>query len=130
MNSPTLKKEVQKWNNMLVILNIFISKPTHHILPFYRLLRMMVYFEWTPDYEEVFKSLKKTWATPLVLTRPLLGKTLNLYIAITEETINVVLIRELEFGQILVYFVSKVLDRAKTQYHKIEKIALVLVTKS
>lgn len=73
MNSSSSMKEVQRLNNMLTALNRFISKTAQHTLPFYRLLKKKADFERKTDYEEVFKYLKKTLATPLSLNWSCLG---------------------------------------------------------
>ena len=45
----------------------------------------------------------------------------------TEETIIVVLIREEKRSQKPIYFVSRVLQRVKAKYHKLEKLAYVVI---
>ncbi|KAI5438244.1 hypothetical protein KIW84_024114 [Lathyrus oleraceus] len=71
------------------------------------LLRKKAKFEWTPDYEDWFEYLKKTLSTSPVLTRSLLSEKLYLYLAVTEEAMSVVLMRESDFSQNYVYFISK-----------------------
>lgn len=68
MNFPNSKKEIHKLNDILTALNEFISKFTQHVLPFYGLLQKDVKFEWTYEWEEAFKSLKKALVTPLIIT--------------------------------------------------------------
>lgn len=51
-------------------------------------------FELMCDSEGAFESLKRTLATPPVLTRPLSREVLYLYLVIVEEEVNGVLIRE------------------------------------
>lgn len=64
---------------------------------------------------------------PPILTRPVEGETLYLYLAVTEETLGVILIKEIKLGQRPIYFISKVLHGSRTIYQKIEKVALTLV---
>lgn len=65
-----------------------------------------------------------------LLTRPSSGEVLFLYLAVAEEAMSVVLIRETGGGKILIYFISKALVRAETRYQKIEKVAILVVVVS
>lgn len=130
MSAPTLKKEVQKLNEMLTVINRFILKFSQHTFPFYRLLRKNSKFECTPECKRALKSLKKVLVTSLVPTRPLPEKILYLYLVIFEEAVSSVLIRELGSIRNMVYFILKALVRPETNYEKIEKITLALVTTS
>ncbi|GAU40531.1 hypothetical protein TSUD_366960 [Trifolium subterraneum] len=63
----------------------------------------------------------------LVLTRPVEGEKLYLYLAVASEAISAVLIRETEQGQKPVYFVSRALQGPELRYLQIEKIALAVI---
>ncbi|MCH96103.1 maturase K [Trifolium medium] len=62
------------------------------------------------------QHLKQALSEPPVLTRPVEGETLYLYLAVASEAISVVLIRETEQGQKPVYFVSKALQGPELRY--------------
>lgn len=70
INSPTSKKEVQKLNGMLSVLNRFILRSSQNTLLFYMLLRKKADLGWTLGCTETFKTLKKT-----LLMTPLLTAT-------------------------------------------------------
>lgn len=55
-----------------------------------------------------------------LLTRPVEGETLYLYLFVCEEAFSVVLIRETEDGQYPVYFISKSLQGLEISYQKVE----------
>lgn len=55
---------------------------------------------------------------------------LYLYLAVVEQAISSILIREMDNMQILVYFVSKALVGEETQYPKIEKASLAMMEAS
>ncbi|RDX67038.1 Retrovirus-related Pol polyprotein from transposon opus, partial [Mucuna pruriens] len=78
--------------------------------------------------EEAFQHLKTTLSALPVLTRPIPGTLLYLYLSAFEKAINAVLVQEIDGEQRPVYFVSKVLQEPKTRYPKIDKVALALVT--
>ncbi|XP_016177887.1 uncharacterized protein LOC107620202 [Arachis ipaensis] len=63
--------------------------------------------------------------TALPVPRPL-----YLYLAVTEEALAAVLVREEAKAQQPFYFVSKVLQGAELRYSKLEKLALALLTSS
>ncbi|KAI5442710.1 hypothetical protein KIW84_011663 [Lathyrus oleraceus] len=65
-----------------------------------------------------------------MLTRSLFGETWYLYLAIIEQAVNFVLIRNPNSNQSHVYFISEALTETKAQYQNIEKASLALVTES
>jgi len=113
---------------MLTSLSRFIAKSAQHALPFFKLLRKETTFEWTDECEKALKHLKNSLSQPPVLSRPEEGETLYLFLSISSEAINIVLIREMQEGQKPTYFTSKGLLGPETRYEKIEKVALTLVT--
>lgn len=58
--------------------------------------------------EEAFSSLRKTLATPQVLTRRSSGETLYLYLVVSKVVVNAILIKEYEAHYKLVYLILKV----------------------
>ncbi|GAU22605.1 hypothetical protein TSUD_135050 [Trifolium subterraneum] len=77
--------------------------------------------------EEALQHLKRALSEPPVLTRPVEGEKLYLYLAVASEAISAVLIRETEQGQKPVYFVSRALQGPELRYLQIEKIALAVI---
>ncbi|GAU11232.1 hypothetical protein TSUD_342220 [Trifolium subterraneum] len=103
---------------------IFVAKSAQHALPLFKLLRKETTFEWTEECEGALQHLKRALSEPPVLTRPVEGEKLYLYLAVASEAISAVLIRETEQGQKPVYFVSRALQGPELRYLQIEKIAL------
>lgn len=62
-----------------------------------------------------------------MLNQPIMGQPLIVYLAVGEESISAVLVREDGREQYLVYFVSKVLRGAEIRYPEIEKVSLALI---
>ncbi|KAK2383691.1 hypothetical protein QL285_071117 [Trifolium repens] len=108
--TPDSKKSIQTLNGMLTSLSRFVAKSAQHALPLFKLLRKESAFEWTEECENALQHLKRALSEPPVLTQPEQGETLFLYLAVAQEAISAVLIRETEQGQKPVYFVSKVLQ--------------------
>jgi len=69
--------------------------------------------------------LKAYLATRPLLSKPLPGETLFLYLAISEAAVSAALIREGGIRR-LVYYISKALIDAQTRYTRIKKLVLAL----
>ncbi|GAU48084.1 hypothetical protein TSUD_81440, partial [Trifolium subterraneum] len=105
--TPKSKKSIQTLNDdMLTSMARFVAKSAQHALPLFKLLRKETTFEWTEECEGALQHLKRALSEPPVLTRPVEGEKLYLYLAVASEAISAVLIRETEQGQKHVYFSS------------------------
>ena len=127
MEPPSSTERIIKLNGMLTALSRFISRSAHHPLPFFRLLRKEANFEWTQECEEAFENMKNIVSQPHVVSRPMAGEVLYLYLAISVEVVSVVLVREIRTNKNRLYFCSKALPGPETLYQKIEKVALTLM---
>ncbi|KAK3009129.1 hypothetical protein RJ639_013704 [Escallonia herrerae] len=85
-------------------------------------------FKWTEECQKSFKELKRYLSSPPLLTKPVTGEDLFLYLSISEVAVSTVLIREEEGKQRPVYYISKVLQDVETRYPRIDEVALALVT--
>ncbi|KAK3007992.1 hypothetical protein RJ639_013768 [Escallonia herrerae] len=84
-------------------------------------------FEWTEECQKSFEELKLYLSSPQLLTKPVTGEDLFLYLSISEVAVSTVLIREEEGKKKHVYYISKVLQDVETRYPRIDKVALALV---
>ncbi|GAU23378.1 hypothetical protein TSUD_334260 [Trifolium subterraneum] len=125
--TPKSKKSIQTLNGMLTSMARFVAKSAQHALPLFKLLRKETAFEWTEECEGALQHLKRALSEPPVLTRPVEGEKLYLYLAVASEAISAVLIRETEQGQKPVYFVSRALQGLELRYLQIEKTALAVI---
>ncbi|GAU43618.1 hypothetical protein TSUD_185110 [Trifolium subterraneum] len=125
--TPKSKKSIQTLNGMLTSMARFVAKSAQHAFPLFKLLRKETTFEWTEECEGALQHLKRALSEPPVLTRPVEGEKLYLYLAVASEAISAVLIRETEQGQKPVYFVSRALQGPELRYLQIEKIALAVI---
>ncbi|XP_016186089.1 uncharacterized protein LOC107627776 [Arachis ipaensis] len=130
MNSPRCVKDVQRLAGKLTALSHFLGASAAKALPFFNLMKKGIVFEWTPAYEEAFNHFKSIISAPPVRGKPRNGEVLFLYLAVTDETLATVLVREEGKIQQLVYFVSKALQGAELRYSKLEKLAYALLTSS
>ncbi|MCI36414.1 hypothetical protein A2U01_0057637, partial [Trifolium medium] len=116
METSSSKGRIMKLNGMITTLNRFIYRSAQYALPFYKLLRKEVSFEWTSECEDAFNQLKKALSQPQVLSRPMEGETLYIYLAISTEAVSAVLVREIGMNQSPVYFISKALSGPELRY--------------
>ncbi|KAK3035449.1 hypothetical protein RJ639_032874 [Escallonia herrerae] len=63
-----------------------------------------------------------------LLSKPIMGEDLFLYLVVTESAVSAVLVREQYSQQLPVYYVSKVLQGADQRYPNSEKFAFALLT--
>ncbi|XP_020981529.1 uncharacterized protein LOC110273035 [Arachis duranensis] len=110
MKSSTCLREVQQLNGRLAALSRFLAgSALRSLLPF-SLLRKGCHFEWTPECEEAFQEFKRFLSQPPILTRPIVGEELVVYLSVADRAVASALIQEDEVGQHPVYFTSKVLQ--------------------
>jgi len=117
----------------LAALSRFISCLGEKGLPLYRLLRKYECFSWTPEAQEALDKLKVLLTSALILTPPVDGEPLYLYVAATTQVISAAIVVERqEEGHALpiqrpVYFISDVLSETKTQYPQIQKLLYAVI---
>jgi hypothetical protein len=119
MEAPATIKDVQKLTRCMAALNRFISRLGERGLPFFELLKHQDKFQWTEEAEKALQDLKQHLQSPPILTAPLPGENLLLYIAATTHVMSSAIIVKCSeeghaFGvQRPVYFVSEVLSESK-----------------
>jgi hypothetical protein len=92
-------------------------------------------FQWTEEAERALQDLKQHLQSPSILTAPLPGENLLLYIAATTHVISSAIVVECSkeghaFGvQRPMYFISEVLSESKVRYPAVQKLQYaVLIT--
>ncbi|KAK3022018.1 hypothetical protein RJ639_045179 [Escallonia herrerae] len=91
----------------IAALNCFLSKSAERCLPFFKALKNIKDFEWTAECQASFEALKEYLASPPLLSKPVVGEELFLYLAVTDSAVNAVLVREQDSKKFPVYYVSK-----------------------
>jgi hypothetical protein len=119
MEAPAIIKDVQKLTGCMAALNRFISRLGERGLPFFKLLKRQDKFQSTKEAEWALQDLKQHLQSPKVLTAPLPGENLLLYIAaITHFISSAIVIERSKEGHAFgvhrpVYFVREVLSESK-----------------
>jgi ribonuclease HI len=102
-------------------------------LPFFKLLKRQDKFQWTEETKRALQDLKHHLQSPTILSPPLLGEDLLLYIAATTHVVSSAIVVERgeeghAFGvQRRVYFVSEVLSKSKVRYLAIQKLLYAIL---
>jgi hypothetical protein len=119
MEAPSTIKDVQKLTGCMAALNRFISRFGERGLPFFKLLKHQDKFQWMEEAERALQDLKHHLQSPPILTAPLPGEDLLLYIAATTHVVSSAIVVERgeeghAFGvQRHVYFIREVLSESK-----------------
>ena len=119
-------KEVQRLTGRIAALSRFVSKASNKCQPFFQVLKKD--FQWDTHCEEAFAALKNYLSSPPILVSPYEGELLTLYLAVSDLSTSVVLIRDKDRVQHLVYYCSRALRGAEERYPRMEKLILALVT--
>ena len=119
MKHPIFKKDVQHLAGRIASLSRFIFNSAQRCLPFFKTLRRSGNFEWIEECQQDFEELKNYMQSPLLLSKPLEGKILYMYLSTLDEAVSSMLVR-LETGgqQKPVYYTSKILHKAEARYPK------------
>jgi dsDNA-binding SOS-regulon protein len=94
MKAPTCIKDVQKLTGCMAALNRFISKLGERGLPFFKLLKHLAKFAWTPEADQALDQLKDFLSKPPVLTAPRKKEQLLLYLAATTHVVSTAIVVE------------------------------------
>ena len=114
----------------MATLSHFVSRATDRCAPFFDLLKGSKKFEWTEKCEQAFLAVKEHLGHPSLLSKPIEGEKLYLYLVVSKEAVNATLVKEEEKVQWPVYYVSKRLLDVETKYPKLEKLVLALMVAS
>ena len=103
-----------------------MSRVSDKCQPFFQVLKKT--FQWDAHCEEAFAALKTYLSSPPILVSPSKGELLTLYLAVSNFSASVVLIRDKDRVQYPVYYYNRALRGAEERYPKMEKLILALVT--
>ena len=118
---------MQKLTGMAAALNRFIFRSADRCRPFFQLLHKWKDFQWTEECVTAFEDLKQYMSNPLILYRPNKEEVLYAYLAVTDYAVSIVLVRNEDGVQRLVYYINKSLQEAETCYLLLEKAVLAIM---
>ena len=118
MPSPSGIKEAQRLTGRIAALSRFVSRASDKCQPFFQVLKKA--FQWDAKCEEAFTALKTYLSSPPILVSSIEGELLTLYLAVSDFSTSVVLVRNKERVQHPVYYCSRALRGAKERYPRME----------
>ncbi|XP_013624592.1 PREDICTED: uncharacterized protein LOC106330708 [Brassica oleracea var. oleracea] len=89
----------------MAALSRFISRISNKAHDFFGTLKNPKDFQWTEECESALHELKAYLTTPTLLSKPLLGEVLLLYLEVSEHALSAVLVREEGSKQLPIYYV-------------------------
>ncbi|KAJ9544284.1 hypothetical protein OSB04_023991 [Centaurea solstitialis] len=89
IQSPRNIKEVQKLTGRVAALTLFISRSSDKCHLFYNVLRKN-----QDEHEKALQELKQYMTSPPLLTKPVEGESLQLYLAVSKNATSAVLVQE------------------------------------
>ena len=72
----------------VAVLSRFVSRAIDHYAPFFDVLKGSKRFEWTDKYKQPFESLNEHLRCLPLLSKPINGGKLYLYLAISKEAVT------------------------------------------
>ncbi|XP_022861476.1 uncharacterized protein LOC111381861 [Olea europaea var. sylvestris] len=105
---PRNVRELKSLQGKFAYIQRFISNITGRCHPFNKLVKKDVSFEWDDACQNAFQSIKQYFSRPPVLTAPVLGKPLTLYITAQEYSLGALLIQVNNEGkENVLYYLSR-----------------------
>ncbi|KAI5355600.1 hypothetical protein L3X38_008495 [Prunus dulcis] len=128
MEMPKTTKDIQSLTGRVAALTRFISKATDKCAPFFKALKGgKRNITWTAECDNAFQDLKIYMSKAPLLSKPLPGEILYLYLLVSGTAVSSVLIRKPEKAELPIFYVSKALQSAELRYPPLEQLALALV---
>ena len=127
LKPPRTVREVQRLTGMATVLNRFISRSAEKCRPFFNLIKKGKSFHWGEQSDQAFERLKAYLAAAPLLSTPVNGESLYVYLTVSEHAVSAAIVREDCSVQKPVYYTSKTLDGAESRYLPLEKLAFALV---
>ena len=118
---------MQKFTGMAAALNRFISWFVDRCHPFFQLLHKWKDFQWIEECVIAFEYLEQYLSSPPILSRLEKEEVLYAYLVVIDYAVNLVLVRNEDRVERLVYYISKSLQEAETRYLPLEKAVLAIV---
>uniref|UniRef100_A0A2N9H088 Uncharacterized protein n=1 Tax=Fagus sylvatica TaxID=28930 RepID=A0A2N9H088_FAGSY len=117
LRPPRTVREVQKLTGMAAALNRFISRAAEKCRPFFDLIKKGKNFHWGEQSDQAFERLKEYLSAAPLLSTPVNGESLYVYLAVSEHAVSAAIVREDCNVQKPVYYTSKTLDGAESKAH-------------
>lgn len=102
-------KEIQSLIGRAIALSLFFSRSIDKYKPFFSTIKKIKGLLWTDKCEGAFTKLKEYLSNPSLLSKPIDGEDLYLYMVVSDCAISLTLIQEKSREQKPTYYVPKTL---------------------
>ncbi|CAL8991629.1 unnamed protein product [Prunus brigantina] len=114
MRVPKMKKEIQSLTGRVAALSRFISKATDRCAPYFKALKgSKRQIDWTSECDRAFDDLKNYMSRAPLLSTPLPGETLVIYLSVSASALSSVLIRQPNGIELPIFYMSHALQDAE-----------------
>ena len=114
---PRSKKELQRFTSKLLALGRFIAHFTDELRPFFLAIRKAGASGWMDSSQSAFEKIKHCLMQPPILSNPITGEKLYIYLVVSEWAISAALFRRPSpKEQKPIYYVSRTLADVETRY--------------
>ncbi|XP_031127545.1 uncharacterized protein LOC116029638 [Ipomoea triloba] len=128
MPEPRNLHELKSLQGKLAYIRRFISNLAGRCQPFNRLMKKGIPFIWDEACKNAFESIKSYLMKPPVLTAPIHGRPLILYISAQESSVGALLAQENDNEkENALYYLNRMMTPNELNYSPIEKLCLALV---
>ncbi|CAL9016410.1 unnamed protein product [Prunus brigantina] len=105
METPKTQKDIQSLTGRVAALTRFISKATDKCVPFFKALKGGKHqIVWTPECDQAFQNLKNSMSRAPLLSKPLPGEVLLLYLSVSITAVRSVLIRKPDMAELPIFY--------------------------
>lgn len=114
-------QQIQILIGRIVVPSHFISWDTYRCLLFFEALKELKNFECTKKCKQAFQELRRYVGQPILLSKPIKGNTLYVYLVISQHAISAILIREEEKsnGQCIMWTIDSWMHKLDIEIWKI-----------
>ncbi|XP_058208199.1 uncharacterized protein LOC131321214 [Rhododendron vialii] len=128
MEPPRSEKDVRSFLGKVQFISRFIAKLTSTCEPIFHLLKKGVPFKWDDKCQKAFEAIRAYLRSLPVLTPPVSGNPLILYLSGTPSSMGCMLAKEGDNGvERVVYYLSKKMVGCEERYTPLEKTCWALV---
>ncbi|KAI5337159.1 hypothetical protein L3X38_016428 [Prunus dulcis] len=105
MERPKTTKDIQSLTGRVAALTRFVSKATDKCVPFFKALKGgKQHIIWTAECDKAFQDLKNYMSKAPLLSKPLPGEILYLYLSVPSTAVSSILIRKPEKAELPIFY--------------------------
>ncbi|XP_051150192.1 uncharacterized protein LOC127264732 [Andrographis paniculata] len=128
MPEPRNIHELKSLQGKLAYIKRFISNLAARCQPFSQIMKKGVPFHWDEACKKAFQSIKDYLTKPQMLTAPIPGHPLTLYIDAQECSVGALLAQEAnKRKENALYYLSRMMTPNELNYSPVEKICLAII---